>query len=229
MSDVLVEGNISLSKFIENMIRQRTDPSPPAFKTQFYEFKDIWQFPETVATLVKKVQEVEGNPDPIEVKAPYPDIFEGLVKPVITCEIVKRSPGTISQHQPGQGRKAYRPFLKYEDKSEIHIGHKVYKLQQIFDNWVDVIVWASNTKIAYQKAQWFEQTIIKYCWVFPFLGYPTWRLEQVGPMKFRGDPDKVIGIPFNFWVRSVIEYKVDLKTLDQIAVELVNNTPGGTT
>ena len=161
-----------LASFAINTVReletlQISGPKPIGYLPAM----DIDEFPELLAKVINKKQELEGvlERDRLQVKQSYSDLRpDGNM---LLWKLKSRKPGLFAQGKIGSDHvQEYTMHQRGVFKDPYEPGHSIVAFGQKMDNYIELSIISSDPQTANRLAIWLEETLDENRWIFQYHG-----------------------------------------------------------
>lgn len=128
------------------------------------------------------------------------DIAEHPAGEGITIKLINREPGRMSAD--GKSRPNYAP--NFESKfRDPNLPNNVITVESIVkDHVIELSCWATEAKLANQRALWLERTLFEQKHNFPLNGIQNWRYEQrLSDMVIKQSEQRIHQRPIRYFFR----------------------------
>jgi hypothetical protein len=189
---------------------------------------DIDEFPELLALVIDKKQELEGinQKDRLEVRQKYVDIRPE--RDLIAWELKSRRPGLFGQGKVGSKHvQEYTMHLRGVFEDPYEPGHVIAAFGQKMDNFVELCIMSGDPQSANRHAIWLEETMEEARWIFQYNGFERLLFDERREDQFRDIGSNPCHMrPLIYYVRTekIVLHRVAL--LRKLIFDLCVSPPG---
>lgn len=169
--------------------------------------KSLLEFYDLVRQVIDDYERRAGTPEKNKVIFTEEEPDAESETETITFSLIRREPGAYGQGAPFESRvRNLRPIIREDTFDPAHPDYRIVVQGYWYDNVVRFTPWARTNKAANRRAEWFEEMMEEYAWLF--------KLQGVNRTLFWGrQSDVVLDVSGNRWYGRPIDFFVRTEKL----------------
>jgi len=200
-------------RMIENYIAELRDNRHSPIGSDIIEFFPLLQ------RVIRTKEEQDQVPSGKNLLILEEDPPEPIDTEAITWSLVSRTPGQFDQGSAGKGRiREVTAHMRSVIQHPEHPSEKLITMGKFYSNWIQVNIYARESKVALSRLLWFEKLIESYRWFFRLNGFEIIEDQVLEKQKVIIDNLTLSKYSVIYFVRSEDTYHVTTQELKRILV-----------